>query len=321
MKKVRVIAKDIVISLGKRILTGNFNLTTVSFPIKAMVPKSYLENIALGTVYYPLYLNLAAQSKDPLQRLKYYIVGSFCYYYLTNSFAKPLNPIIGETMHGHYNDGTNVFLEQTSHHPPISYIQVYGHNNSYKCYGHSIFSASAGLNSLTLVVKGWRKAIFKNPDQEIHNTFPNETYDGTFWGTCVHETLGIMDFVDKKNNISAQVRFGKAKGKPSDYIEGEIKVDGAIVSKITGTYLGWIEIDGNRYFDYRFLPPFKFHIERSRLGSDFAYRPDLYFLQIGDITRAQKEKEGLEHIQRTDAKLRKAHEEKKEKEIIRIKNS
>jgi len=113
--------------------------------------------------------------------------------------------------------------------------------------------------------------------------------------------------------MTAQVRFGKTKGKPSDYIEGEIKVNGEIVSKITGTYLGWIEIDGNRYFDYRAIMPFKFIMEKSRLASDFAYRPDLYFLQLGDIPKAQKEKEVLEHIQRTDAKLRKAVAEKKKK--------
>ena len=54
-------------------------------------------------------------------------------------------------MHGHYNDGTKVYLEQTSHHPPISYILVYGPNNSYKCYGPSIYSASAGLNSFKVI--------------------------------------------------------------------------------------------------------------------------------------------------------------------------
>jgi hypothetical protein len=312
-KKIRGLAKEIVYSLGKKILSGNFNLTTVSFPIKAMVPKSYLENIALGTCYYPLYLNLASQSKDPLQRLKYYIVASFAYYALTNSFAKPLNPVLGETMHGHYNDGTQVFLEQTSHHPPISYILCYGPNNSYKYYGPSIFSASAGLNSLTLTVKGWRKMIFTNPEQEIYSTFPNESFDNTFWGTLVHETLGIMDFTDKKNNITAQVRFGKTKGKPSDYIDGEIKVNGVQVSKITGTYLGWVEFDKERYFDYRYTLPFKFNIEKSRLGSDFAYRSDLYYLQGGDIPRAQKEKEVIEVSQRGDAKIRKETAEKKKK--------
>ena len=45
--------------------------------------------------------------------------------------------------------------------------------------------------------------------------------------------------------------------RPSDYLEGEIKVKGNVVSKITGTFLGWLEVDGVRYFDYRHLAPFK----------------------------------------------------------------
>ena len=52
IKKLRTIGKEIILSLGKKILSGKFNLTTVSFPIKAMVPKSYLENVALASIIY-----------------------------------------------------------------------------------------------------------------------------------------------------------------------------------------------------------------------------------------------------------------------------
>lgn len=45
MKKLRVIAKEFVFKVGKHIFSGHFNLTTIPFPIKAMVPKSYLEYV------------------------------------------------------------------------------------------------------------------------------------------------------------------------------------------------------------------------------------------------------------------------------------
>jgi len=208
-------------------------------------------------------------------------------------------------MHGHYNDGSQCFLEQTSHHPPVSYIWMLGHNGSYKFYGPSQFSASLGLNSLSLVVKGWRKCEFKNPSQTIENTLSSDKYDGTFFGQCVHETTGNIVFVDKQNELYCELRIGKVKKLASDYVDGEIKVKGETVSKISGTYLGWLEIDGNRYFDTRFAAPYKLNIERSRLGSDFSYRQDLHYLEKGHVERAQKEKEELEHLQRTDAKLRK----------------
>jgi hypothetical protein len=37
-----------------------------------------------------------------------------------------LNPIIGETLQGGYPDGTKIYCEQISHHPPISYFLCVG---------------------------------------------------------------------------------------------------------------------------------------------------------------------------------------------------
>lgn len=42
-KKYRHIAREIIGIVGKKILSGNFNLSTVSFPIKAMIGESALE--------------------------------------------------------------------------------------------------------------------------------------------------------------------------------------------------------------------------------------------------------------------------------------
>jgi len=42
---------------------------------------------------------------------------------------KPFNPILDETWQAKYSDGTQLFFEQTSHHPPISSFQVFGAND------------------------------------------------------------------------------------------------------------------------------------------------------------------------------------------------
>ena len=47
MKKLRVIAKEFLMKVGRSVLSGNFNLTTVPFPIKASIPRSYFENIGV----------------------------------------------------------------------------------------------------------------------------------------------------------------------------------------------------------------------------------------------------------------------------------
>lgn len=79
--------------------------------------------------------------------------------------------------------------------------------------------------------------------------------------------------------------------------------------------LGWIEIDNQRYFDYRYTQPFQIVNEKPRLESDSKLRPDIKALNkgnqiisindLGDHAKAQLEKETLEQNQRNDAKLRK----------------
>lgn len=90
-----------------------------------------------------------------------------------------------------------------------------------------------------------------------------------------------MEFVDKENKIFCQLKFGSLKKKPSDYFEGTILVDGKAVSTVTGTCLGWIEIDGFRYFDYRFSKPFLMQAEAAPILSDFRYRRDYLTLKLG----------------------------------------
>lgn len=38
--------------IGKKIISGDLNLTRISFPIKAMVPKTALENSTLGCRFF-----------------------------------------------------------------------------------------------------------------------------------------------------------------------------------------------------------------------------------------------------------------------------
>jgi len=47
-----------------------------------------------------------------------------------------------------FEDGSKMFLEQVSHHPPVSNYYMIGPNNNYKYYGSSNFSSGAGFNSV-----------------------------------------------------------------------------------------------------------------------------------------------------------------------------
>eukprot|EP00919_Chromeraceae_sp_WS-2016_P025953 GHVR01061351.1.p1 GENE.GHVR01061351.1~~GHVR01061351.1.p1 ORF type:complete len:102 (+),score=1.99 GHVR01061351.1:313-618(+) len=97
-------------------------------------------------------------------------------------FFKPLNPILGETLQARLIDGTKIFSEQISHHPPISYFLVYGPNENYQFSGCYNFDISPGLNSITLKNLGKRKITFKD-GSDIEASFSLSEYSGTFFGT------------------------------------------------------------------------------------------------------------------------------------------
>lgn len=95
--RLRSAGKEILKSVGKKILSGKFNLTTISFPIKCMCPLTILEVMATIAGVNPIFINAAASTSDPIERLIYVIAASIALIYPTHQFEKPLNPILGET--------------------------------------------------------------------------------------------------------------------------------------------------------------------------------------------------------------------------------
>ena len=98
--------------VGRHILSGNFNLTTVSLPIKCMDHRSILQAYSLVARVKNRYLNLASMPDiDPLTRFKLVITSTFSVYEPNHHWNKPLNPILGETFQAKAEDGSNLFFE------------------------------------------------------------------------------------------------------------------------------------------------------------------------------------------------------------------
>ena len=70
-------------------------------------------------------------------------------------------------------------------------------------------------------------------------------------GTLYHWVGGKIEFHDKANEIYAYYTIGGVKGKTQEYFDGKIVYKGEDVSKISGNYCGYIDIDDKRYFDIR----------------------------------------------------------------------
>ena len=96
--KLRSAAKELLKLVGQKLLSGDFNLTRVSFPIKCMCPLTILQTMSWGHSTMPIYLNYAASIKDnPVERLKLVMAQNISQTYHDKIFHKPLNPILGET--------------------------------------------------------------------------------------------------------------------------------------------------------------------------------------------------------------------------------
>lgn len=122
--------------------------------------------------------------------------------------------------------------------------------------------------------------------------------------TLRHETVGNIEIDDKKNNVKCIINLGNVKKEPTDYVEGFIIEDNKrIVSKLRGTYLGYLEFDCVRYWDVREVNIFPLIIKIS-LPSDSDCRNDLKLLKNEMMDEAQEAKETLEELQRHDRKLR-----------------
>ncbi len=72
----RGVGKYMLKQIGRKFLSGDLNLTTVSFPIKAMIPKSALELMLYQTILFPLYINRASLCNNAVERLKLLMVAT-----------------------------------------------------------------------------------------------------------------------------------------------------------------------------------------------------------------------------------------------------
>ncbi|KAJ9524250.1 hypothetical protein QJQ45_008429 [Haematococcus lacustris] len=238
-------------SMGKKLFTGNFNLINTPFPVVMFEPRSYLEKLADVWVY-PHFLLQASQTKDPVHRMKlvmtWFVAGL---HHGFEKWKKPFNPILGETWQAELADGSSMFLEQISHHPPITAFNLEGpaaHRPYLTCSSdrtgqqqpsslasvwheaaRSDFALAAGgaykFNGLSqpnvslllkhsgirTVAKGYRYIVFADGCR-IDLHYPGYSIKGVVYASRPRaEVEGSAVFVDAKNQLHGVLRFGGRK--------------------------------------------------------------------------------------------------------------
>ena len=294
--KFRAAFKDLISQIGRQLITGKFNLTRTSFPIKCMSKDSIVQVIASIAGPCAVHFNAAASANDPIQRMKHVITGSFAYLYPCHTWDKPLNPILGETFQACLPDGTKVYIEQVCHQPPISYMLFEGPRSSpYQWSGYSSLSVKAYINHIDLKVGGHKIIKFADGTQIVYDN-QSDVFGNVLMGTMHHQLVGHITFTDEANSIQAYVDIVEQKNRPRDYFTGKILLHGdTVVSNIYGNYMGYVDFDDQRFFDVRnmtiqeVLP-----LREESLESDSRKRIDAMELVKGDVDQAQLNKNALE---------------------------
>lgn len=340
LEKSKGVVSYVIKQIAKNIFSG-LGVVAISLPVKIFEPRSALERVLDGFSYAPKYLSEACSKTDPIERMKLVITFAISGIYMRANQRKPFNPLLGETLEGAYSDGTKIYMEHTSHHPPISSYLIEGPKNAnYKFYGNNEFvgNIKSGGNILSILFRG--PNVIEFPDeQKIKFSNQSNKVKGLMWGDKLICMEGNLEFIDEENNLKAIVFMEPKKQEIStsedpNYYEGviyeynpDIKVKSppdhvsAIkdsVEQISHLYGSWLEnliIDDNEVWNIDESIPFRVNFTKQVLPSDARYREDLIWLFYENEDYAQEWKSLLEVQQRNDKKLRVNCEKKRKKNV------
>ena len=120
------------------------------------------------------------------------------------SQRKPFNPILGETYEGYWPDGTRIYGEHISHHPPITCYLVEHIDGLYTMYGS--YEYTAKVQDLGNSIKGrtcGKNCVKFRDGSVIEFEYPFIKINGLMFGKRTTQYVGTVVFTDTKNNIDA----------------------------------------------------------------------------------------------------------------------
>ena len=301
----------------------------ISLNVKLFQPLSLSQTLLNYFSFIPKFILPAVNpSLTPLDRMKLVISLGISGLYMNAQQLKPFNPLISETFQGIFDvkEKIEVYSEQTSNYPTLT--RYYILNKNFKMYGYFDLSLETknfgnritcftkGLNTLDFF-KSNEKIFFSIPSSQIVNAIAKDDRSAHY--------VGVMIFFDIKNKLRAFVQFAKDCNHIAD-IKGYIfkyefepdykfnfdkeyemfyKIDtnnlnknnnifksNDIVSTISGSWLGKLYFDNNKYWDIDEDIPTYIKPVYNCLPSDSRFREDLIWL-YRSFYKAKNEEERL----------------------------
>jgi len=198
----------IIKELAKNVLTGK-GIVCISLPVRIFQPISLLERILDAVSFAPSFFKKACETTDELLRLKYVISFIVSGLYMGADLRKPFNPILGETYEGYFKDGSKIYMEHISHHPPISNYLIEGPAEyPFIMSGSVEFKANVKSKGNVINIFFEGASYIKFPDGHIIEFhFPITRVSGLMWGERALSIDGTGVIIDSKNNRKGVVVF------------------------------------------------------------------------------------------------------------------
>ncbi|XP_043910900.1 oxysterol-binding protein-related protein 7 [Protopterus annectens] len=304
------------------------DLSKVSMPVQLNEPLNTLQRFCEELEYSAL-LDLANHAEDPFDRMVYvaaFAVSSYASTYY-RAGAKPFNPVLGETYECERADKGFTFIsEQVSHHPPVSVCHAESEN--------FVFWQDVRWKN-----KFWGKSLEIVPVGTINLTLPSfgDHYEWNKVTSCIHNILSGQRWIEHYGEViirnlqspicHCKITFCKARYWSSTVndIQGAVLDEsGSVIHRIfgkwhEGVYWGtppntkciWkpnsMPKDQEKYYGFT-----KFALELNELTPDLKpllpptdtrLRPDQRFLEEGNVTGAEIQKQRIEQLQRDRRKV------------------
>lgn len=316
VKKQSGLLTDIITRFTKGLMQGG--AISLSLPIRIFEPRTMLERDTDWWAFAPVILKKAGACSNKLEALKHVICFSLSGLFRSTQQLKPFNPMLGETYQAFWEDGSKIYMEHTSHIPPISNFYIKDSSDLFRMNGYFHMEMEGMMksmftNAMTIVPKGRINIILPETMQTISYQVPRITLGGLFIGQRYVLFNGHMKFEDRDNGLKAVIYFNqshsKLKGKRVHDFYGQIcnydyskntetefyedsipyspfqKGKETPLSVITGSWLESVSFDDKLYWSIKDNTAPQVFPEKEVLPSDCRYREDKKWLYYSTITK------------------------------------
>lgn len=279
---------EVVKQLTSNMLKGQ-GITSLSLPIKVFEPKTQLERDIEWWSFAPTFLKKAGQEVDPIESLKNVTAFVLSSLFLSTEQLKPFNPYLGETYQATFEDGSQVYLEHTSHTPCISNYLLRDVNMDYQMSGFFDLATEGAIkmvlnNQLIVLNKGKATVDLKGSNRSLQIQFPSICISGLVYGQRVVSWRNMLRIEDRSQNLIVLVYFNKSVShlkkkrahdfyggiyshdfsndkKNKEFFEEKVRKEPDAKHKlihIEGSYLEELYFNNKKFHDFRVMSPNKF---------------------------------------------------------------